>query len=128
MNDDDREFRELFARLKGQDRGRVPSFRAPAAKVRPRWRPGARVAIAAAIVLITLVLAQPDRTPPSMANQNVYSGAATWESPTDFLLVTPGSELLRAVPAVGSPGDWTLIDKQRRSPASESTRSHRSSS
>ncbi len=29
-------------------------------------------------------------------------GAAVWVAPTDFLLETPGSELLRSYPAIGS--------------------------
>ena len=119
MNDDDRQLRELFSRLKGEDRARVPSYRTPVATVVPRWRP---------VALIALVLGRPDRTPPNMARQLVDLGAATWESPTDFLLITPGSELLRSMPAVGSPDDWTPIDLRGRSPASESTRSQRTPS
>jgi hypothetical protein len=84
-----------------------------------------RVAVAAAIVLIALLLARPDRTPPSMASQVVDLGTAAWQSPTDFLLITPGSEILRSVPAVGSPGDWTPIELQDPVSAPESTRSQR---
>lgn len=128
MTDDDRELRELFSRLKQEDRARVPSYRAPVARVAPRWRPVAQLAAAAAIVLIALVLGRPDRTPPTMARDLVDLGSATWEAPTDFLLITPGSELLRSVPVLGSPDDWTPIDLRGRSPASESTRSQRTPS
>lgn len=127
MIDDDRELRELFSRLKREDRTRVPSYRTPVARVAPRWRPVARLAVAAAVVLIALVLGRPDRTP-NMARQLVDLGAATWEAPTDFLLITPGSELLRSIPTVGSPDDWTPINLRGRSPASESTRSQRTPS
>jgi negative regulator of sigma E activity len=71
MNDDDRDLRELFAQLKREDRDRILSFQTPAARAAPRWRPVARVAAAAAIALIVLVLAQPDRTPPTMARHVV---------------------------------------------------------
>jgi len=128
MNDDDRELRELFSRLKREDRAHVPSYRTPVARVAPRCRPAARLALAAAIILIALVLGRPDRTPPTMARQLVDLGAASWKSPTDFLLITPGSELLRSMPAVGSPDDWTPIDLRGRSPASESTHSQRTPS
>ena len=126
MTDDDRELRELFSRLKQEDRARVPSYRTPVARLASRW-PVGRLTVAAAIVLIALVLGRPDRTP-TRARQLVDLGAATWESPTDFLLITPGSELLRSIPAVGSPDDWTPIDLRGRSPASESTRSQRTPS
>jgi hypothetical protein len=127
MSGDDRELRELFSRLKREDRARVPSYRTPVASVAPRWRPVARLAVAAAVVLIVLVLGRPDRTL-DMVRQLVDLGAATWESPTDFLLITPGSELLRSIPAVGSPDDWTPIDLRGPSPASESTRAQRTPS
>jgi len=127
MKNEDRELRELFARLREEDRARIPSFRAPAAREAPRWMWAPRIAAAAAIVLITLVLAWPDR-PQSVTLHGVDLGAAAWQSPTDFLLITPGSELLRTVPAVGSPDDWTAIDLRRRLPAPESTRSERTPS
>ncbi len=127
MKNDDRELRKLFARLREEDHARIPSFRAPAAREAPRrmWAP--RIVAAAAIVLITLVLAWPDR-PQRVALHNVDLGFAAWQSPTDFLLITPGSELLRTVPAVGSPDDWTATDLRGRLPAPESTRSERTPS
>jgi hypothetical protein len=128
MSDDDRELRKVFAQLKREDRDRIPSFRTPTARGAPRWRPVARVAVAAAIVLIAVVLARPDRTPPTTARQVVDLGASTWRSPTDFLLITPGSELLRSVPAVGSPDGWTPIDGPGRAPVPESTNSRRTPS
>ena len=128
MNDDDRDLRALFARLKEEDRAGVPSFRTPHGRQAPRWGSVARVAMAAAAILIALVLAWPDRTPPAGARQVVDLRSVTWQSPTDFLLITPGSELLRTVPAVGSPDDWTPIDLPGRSPAPESTRSQRTPS
>lgn len=129
MNDDDRELRELFARLRQEDRARTPSFRAMDARMTPRrmWSPQ-RVVVAAAIILIAILLAPPDRTPGNLSRQVVDLGAATWRSPTDFLLTTPGSELLRTVPAVGSPNDWTPIDLRGGLPVPETTRSLRISS
>ena len=127
MNDDDRDLRERFARLRQEDRARTPSFRAIDARVAPRrmWSPR-RVVIAAAIIVIALLLARADRTPGNLAPQVVDLGA--WRSPTDFLLITPGSEFLRTVPAVGSPDDWTPIDLPGGLPAPETTRSLRTPS
>lgn len=121
MSENDRKLRELFAQLKEADRARTPSFRAPATRAAPRRRPMVRVALAAAIVVVALVLARPDQTPRTTARL-VDLGATGWRSPTDFLLNTPGSELLRSVPAVGSPDDWTPISPRGGVPAAESTR------
>ena len=120
MTDDDRPLRELFARLKHEDRGRTPSFRVPTrpARARPVWIP--RVAIAAAIAL-AIVLARPDRPSPRVSVVDL--GAATWRSPTDFLLVTPGADLMRTVPVFGSPDHFTPMEPRRPSAAPESTRS-----
>lgn len=120
MSDDDRELRDRFAQLKAEDRGDVPAFRAPSAGARWSWSP--RLVVAAAIVLIALVLARPDATPPHLAHE-IDLGAAAWRSPTDFLLVTPGRELLRSVPALGSPETFAPIDPRGRSSAPESTQS-----
>jgi len=129
MNDEDRDLRERFARLKQEDRAHVPPFRAPRAREAPRWGRLGQFAAAAAVVLIALVLARPDRTPPPIVGRpGVDLSTVAWKSPTDFLLVTPGSALMRTVPAVGSPDDWTPIDLRGRSPAPESTRSQRTPS
>ena len=128
MNDDDRDLRARFEQLREEDRTRVPAFRAPQpGKAPQRWsvRP---VAAAAAVILIALVLAWPTRRPPAVGRQGVDLSVVAWQSPTDFLLITPGSELLRTVPAVGAPDDWTPIDLPGRSPAPESTRSQRTPS
>jgi hypothetical protein len=121
MSDDDRELRELFGRLKAEERDHVPPFRTPTRRAQPARVP--RVAVAAAVILIALVHARPDRPPRNVSLRMVDLGAAAWRSPTDFLLVTPGSELMRTVPAVGSPEHWGPIDLRDRSPAPESTRS-----
>lgn len=123
MSGDDRDLRELFARLRQEDRARLPAFRAPALREPSRWMWSAPVAVAAVIALIAVMLAWPDRPSRDVVLHVVDPGAAVWQSPTDFLLITPGSELLRTVPAVGSPDDWTPIDPRGRSPAPESTRS-----
>ena len=121
MSDDDRDLRDRFAQLRHEDRSRVPAFGVPVAgdASRPRWPVG--IAVAAATTLIALVLTQPDRHPSVL----VDPGATAWRSPTDFLLITPGGEMLRTVPAVGSPNDWLPLDLRTRLPMPESTRSQR---
>jgi hypothetical protein len=128
MNGDDRDLRALFARLREEDRARVPSFRAPQPGQAPKWGSVGRVAAAAAVILIALMLAWPNRRPPAVMRPVVDLSVVAWQSPTDFLLITPGSELLRTVPAVGSPDDWTPIDLPGRAPEPESTRPQRTPS
>ena len=125
MNDD-RELRDRFARLRQEDRSRVPAFRAPVAGApsKPMWP--VRIALAAAIALIVFLIARPDG--PSAGSLHVDLRAASWRSPTDFLLETPGRDMLRHVPAVGAPDDWTPIDLRTRAPKPESTRSQRAPS
>ena len=123
MNDDDRELKDRFARLRHEDRSSVPTFRAPVVgrTARPAWL--IPIAVAAAIALIVFVTARPDGSAdPSL---HVDLGAASWRSPTDFLLDTPGREMLRRVPAVGAPDEWAPIDLRNRTPQPESTRSQR---
>jgi hypothetical protein len=116
MTDNDHGVRELFARLKEEDRAHTPPFRIPVRAERHTWwSPG--LAAAAAIALIALVLLRPDPPPSNASGQLVDLRASTWRSPTDYLLVTPGRELMRTVPAMGSPRFW-MPD----SPVPESTR------
>jgi hypothetical protein len=124
MNDDDRGLRQLFAQLRHEDWAGVSPFRAPALGEASRRRQSLRLLLAAAaIVLIALLLARPQRNPWNTPSHVVDLGAAAWRSPTDFLLTTPGRELLRTVPALGSPDQWRVTDVRHRSPAPESTRS-----
>lgn len=125
MNDEyDRALRELFARLRAEERGDVPSFQAIRARATrhdtPRWtRVSVAAAIAAAVVLFALTLVRPDQ--PQL--ETAIIDVEFWRSPTDFLLSTPGSELMSAVPLVGVPRDWTPIGTPGPAPAPESTRS-----
>ena len=128
MNDDDRDLRDMFARLRREDHAHVPPFRLPASRPVSPWALPVKVAAAAAVILVAVVLAVPhsgSRRPPV---QLVDLGDAAWHSPTDFLLNTPGHELLRTIPPIGSPQGWAPIDLQDGSPASESTRTRRNPS
>ena len=123
MTDDDRDLRDRFEQLRHEDRSHVPTFRVPVAPDASRSRWPVRIAVAAAIALVALVLARPDH--PSATSAQFDLGVTAWRSPTDFLLITPGREMLRTVPAVGSPNDWSPIDLPTRLPMPESTRSQR---
>lgn len=98
--DDDRDLRERFAELRQQDAVRAPEF--SALVQRRAKRAGlstlSRLAIAAACVLVIAVaLARFHSRPPSKPVPSLTE----WRSPTDFLLQTPGRELLIGVPRLG---------------------------
>jgi hypothetical protein len=110
-NRNERDLRELFARLKEEDRARVPSFHTTVAALgrrrrpRPRW--GLRVAAAAAVIA-TLTLAYELRQAAERRERaraelgHRVLARPGWAAPTDFLLNTPGSRLLRTIPSFGS--------------------------
>src|SRR5687768_4223878 len=108
--DSDHELRELFSRMRDEDRAYLPPFKS--ATVAPaRSRRLLQVAVlgaaAAAVVVAALTLsdyrrsaAERERTRTEL-QRRVFAGTA-WATPTDFLLDTPTRGLLRTVPTFGS--------------------------
>jgi hypothetical protein len=98
--DDDRDLHERFAELRRQDTASTPEF-AALSRQRVRRRKSRalfRLVIAGACVLvIAFALARYHSRP---AAKSVPS-LSEWRSPTDFLLQTPGRELLISVPRLG---------------------------
>jgi hypothetical protein len=87
------DLRELFHQLREEDLSRLPSPRlrgegAPKGRVRG-WAFAAIVLVASVLFVI-----KHHRRPP------VAESIVTWKAPTDFLLRTPGSELLSTVPRI----------------------------
>ncbi len=58
-------------------------------------------------------------TNPFSVDQAVRSATSIteWKAPTDFLLETPGSELLRTVPQIGNWQGYSMGAGRRRKPA-----------
>ena len=76
---------------------------------------------AVAVVLVTMVTAillfrPPRRKPPRYAPKSVTS-ITEWKAPTDFLLATPGRELLETVPQIGNWPGYSMGAGRRRKPA-----------
>jgi hypothetical protein len=106
MNDAD--LRQLFHQLRDEELSRVPSPRmggvepalsdAERREAESKGAPKGRMrGWALAIVIITVVAIATmthHRRPP------VTESIVTWKAPTDFLLQTPGSELLSTVPQI----------------------------
>ncbi len=97
---DERDLRKRFAELRHEDIAQTPPFERPAPVARSHhW---GRLAAAAAVAIITVTavlwtIGSRAGQPPLLA---VDLTRTVWESPTDFLLDTPGSELLRTVPTI----------------------------
>jgi hypothetical protein len=103
--DEDRELRRRFAAQRREELETAPPFRRvwAAARAKRPPRPRVRLAVAAAVALtfVALLWLRPDTGPAPESGTSL--SIAQWRSPTDFLLATPGSELLSTVPALGGP-------------------------
>ncbi len=127
----DRELRERFAALRRQDQERAGEYatflrRAPRRATATRststratgtraWAAsGATVSLVLALFAAWLFMGRSAR----IASGSRQASITEWKSPTDFLLRTPGEEVLRNVPRIG---DWPVFieiqDGSRKSPA-----------
>jgi hypothetical protein len=103
MNDDSN-LREQFASLRHADAASAPSFERVIGIVRRRSNDaGWRVAIAACILMVAvggviLRVSHPREAPTTRASAPTL---ADWRASTDFLLDTPGRELLHTIPELG---------------------------
>jgi hypothetical protein len=101
MNDD--RLREHFASLRRAEEARAPSFervigRPPRRSNRGWWGVGG-AASALAVVTVVLVRMSHPHGPRTIAASAPM--LADWRAPTDFLLDTPGRELLHTIPDLG---------------------------
>ena len=119
-NDDD-DLRERFAELRHQDQAHAGDFdallRRRRATAPPRRLPawiavGACMAVAIGVALAPLRRSHPRPT--------LEMSITEWKSSTDFLLHTPGQEVLQTVPKLGA---WpTEIPRSQRNPAPPAAR------
>lgn len=101
----DRDLREYFARLRIELTGQAPDFASTWRRARSPQRArftlpllaGAGAAAAAA----ALLLLRPPAPAPTSPTMAVPPSLGAWRAPTDFLLLTPGRELLSRLPGLG---------------------------
>lgn len=96
----DEELRARFQDLRDQERSFVPRFGVPG---RRRLVPRRLLATASALFLLAIVVLFSIRSRPttfSASDRVAVQTIAAWHSPTDFLLQTPGSEILVSTPAI----------------------------
>ena len=102
---DDAALRDRFAALRREEERQAPEFaslwpgRARAPRGKTRWL----VAAACALIVVAAVLwlRSAGRKPADVS-------LAEWKAPTDFLLETPGRDLLRTVPEIGEWRGYTV--------------------
>lgn len=110
---DDSDLRRLFEEAREADEASAPDFRrtrhraaeGQATSRRPRWGLIALPAAAALAVGLGLLLAGRGSDMPSREAVPPEVSALTldeWTAPTDFLLETPGRELLGSFPPIGA--------------------------
>lgn len=106
FNNDDRDLKERFAALHRDDASHAPDFAATLRKTpgggRTIWL---RPVLAAALFVVVGLAALRFYSRPHVEST---APITEWKSPTDFLLQTPGHELLESVPQIGEwkPGEW----------------------
>lgn len=100
MIDDEGDFRARFEELREEELRFAPRFHV----ARPRRLASRRlIAAAAALILLVLVVAisvRSRRTAFSASDRAAVRSIAAWHPPTEFLLRTPGSEILLTTPVI----------------------------
>jgi len=111
FRDDD--LRARFAVLRKVEEAQAPEFSIPARRGADhgrRRRAGKLIAVAACLVTIVTVVIWLRVVSPKPDGNRVAS-ITEWKAPTDFLLETPGRDMLRTVPAIGEWHDYTQVSK-----------------
>jgi hypothetical protein len=116
MTENDQDLRDRFAALRRDEETRAPGFAAMSKPSTRQVRRRSPARLIAATTLLTAVIAVALWLSPAGWNHEFWNrelwrphrdqgsqvaSITKWKSPTDFLLQTPGSELLRTVPDLG---------------------------
>jgi hypothetical protein len=119
---DERRLRELFESARRRDEASAPRFLEVLRRERPTER-AVRIPLAARFAAIAIVLAligllavsrrvaRPTAVPPVTGE---LLSSARWSGPTDFLLTTPGRDLLRSTPRIGVPMPFDSVSSESR--------------
>jgi hypothetical protein len=115
-SDSDDMLRRRFAVLRREEEEHAPAFgrlwrgRPHARRRQTRWIAAAASAL---IVLLALLWIRSVQRRP---DDKTVASITEWKAPTDFLLETPGRELLRTVPEIGQWHVYTAIPGATPSP------------
>ena len=109
--------RRHFADLRREEEQHAPVF-ATLWQVRPGVRGHrARWFVATACALIALLAFLWIRSAQRRTEEKAVASITQWKAPTDFLLETPGRELLRTVPKIGQWQVYTAMPGATPTPA-----------
>jgi len=114
--DSDNTLRRRFAALRREEDQHAPEFTrlwragAGARRRQTRWFAAAACALVALLALLWI------RSVQRRADDKTVASITEWKAPTDFLLDTPGRELLRTVPKIGEWQVYTAMPGATPSP------------
>jgi hypothetical protein len=117
----DGDLRERFAELRREDRAQAGDFSSFLHQATPRANPvrlavWAAIAASLAVTIAVLVLPSPRLGRRTVGGPEIP--ISEWKSSTDFLLRTPGLDLLRTIPRIGAwPASTGREGGRRNSPA-----------
>jgi hypothetical protein len=95
------DLRERFQELRDEERATVPRFAIPIRRA-PNRKPLLALAV---VILIAIAILFPRHSAQfTPAERAAARSIAEWHAPTDFLLRTPGRELLTSMPSIPSKG------------------------
>jgi hypothetical protein len=93
-----------FVELRNEEELIVPRFVAPPPRPRTRTLPALRWALAMLLIVAIVALFPRHRVSFSDADRAAAQSITEWQAPTDFLLRTPGREILTTMPSIPSKG------------------------
>lgn len=103
MNEDER-LRDLFRAADRAQRAGAPPFAGLLRRERPpRTYRLALLAAAASLLLAGVIIHSLRASRPAPSAPDSFFSSVRWEGPTDFLLETPGKEILDTTPRIGAP-------------------------
>jgi hypothetical protein len=110
----DADLRQRFHALRGEEEPTVPAFRIPGRRS-VRRPPAVVIAAAAAVIAVAGILwLSSGGRGRQAAEFQLDLTQRRWVSPTDFLLETPGIDLLRGEPALLNPETLPGLDSAAR--------------
>src|SRR5258708_2211330 len=116
-NFEDKDLRDRFAALRREDEAQAPDFVVLTARRRPQ-SVGKFIVVGACVVAIVggVFLLRPIPRKPAQVSGGNIASITDWKAPTDFLLETPGRELLRTVPVIGDWRDYSQSSGMQKRP------------